>query len=170
LFNRLLSWVAEADYNEKVGNFRIFSRAVAEGLQRMPEQMSFFGAKMHWLGYSVTTQPIQHAARFAGQSTYTFSKLLRLGLNVLFSYSTKPLTWSACLGLFISICAFIFGTCIIFRALLTEIPVPGWASLMVSIYFVGGLLMTSIGILGILSAKPRPSDPQPPSLHLEEQD
>ena len=55
IFNCLLRWAAEADYNEKIGNFRIFSRNVADSLRSMPEGNPFLGAKMHWLGYSVAT-------------------------------------------------------------------------------------------------------------------
>ena len=149
MFNRLLSWAAEADYDEQVGNFRIFSRDVADSLRSMPEGNPFLGAKMHWLGYSVATLPVQHQARHAGKSSYTPGKLVKLAVGILFAYSTKPLLWSVILGMVMSAASFLFGIFIICRALAQDISVPGWASLMVSIYFVGGLLLTSVGILGI---------------------
>ena len=144
LFNWLLRWAAEADYNERVGNFRIFSRNVADSLRAMPEGNPFLGAKMHWLGYAVATVSVQHEARYAGKSSYTIRKLVKLALGILFSYSTKPLLWSIILGMVMSMVSFFYGIFIIYQALAQDISVPGWASLMVSIYFVGGLLLTSV--------------------------
>ena len=96
---------------------------------------------------------MQHDERFDGESTYTFGKLWRLGAETIIAYSDKPLRLAIRLGFLIATCAFLYGLYILFHALFYGSAVSGWSSLIVSIYFMGGVIIAILGILGIYLGK-----------------
>ncbi|MCE9638635.1 MAG: glycosyltransferase, partial [Betaproteobacteria bacterium] len=91
----------------------------------------------------------QHAERYDGQSTYTFGKLWKLATETLIAYSDKPLRLAIRAGFLIAALAFLCGVYVICRNMLYGSPVSGWSSLMVSIYFIGGIIIALLGIIGI---------------------
>lgn len=153
LFYRLFSWLADIDYDGQAGNFRIVSRKVVANVRRMREQLRFFGGLVAWMGFPTASVQVAHAARFEGQSTYTFAKLWRLGSEVIVAYSDKPLRLAVRFGFVLASLAFLYGVFIIARALLYGSPVTGWSSLIVSIYFIGGIIVSILGVIGIYLGK-----------------
>jgi dolichol-phosphate mannosyltransferase len=119
----------------------------------MRERSRFFGSLIGWMGFPAASVDVQHDERFDGQSTYTFGKLWRLGAETIIAYSDKPLRLAIRLGFFIALCAFLYGLYIIFLALFRGSPVTGWSSLIVSVYFMGGVIIAILGILGIYLGK-----------------
>ena len=105
------------------------------------------------MGFPASSIDVQHDERFDGSSTYTFSKLWQLGAETIIAYSDKPLRLAIRLGFFISTCAFLYGIYILFLALFHGSPVTGWSSLIVSIYFMGGVTIAILGIIGIYLGK-----------------
>jgi dolichol-phosphate mannosyltransferase len=142
LYYRVFSWLADMDYDPQAGNYR-----------DMRERSRFFGSLINWMGFPAASIDVQHDERYDGHSTYTFSKLRQLGAETIIAYSDKPLRLAVRLGFLIALCAFIYGLYILFLALFHGSPVTGWASLIVSIYFMGGVTIAILGILGIYLGK-----------------
>lgn len=153
LFYRLFSYLADIPYDGDSGNFRIMSRQVVRNFNRMREQLRFFGGHVQWMGFPTTGIQVVHDERLEGKSTYTFAKLWKLAADTIIAYSDKPLRMAARLGLFMAAGAFGFGSYILARSMLYSSPIPGWASLMVSLYFIGGLIIGILGILGVYLGK-----------------
>lgn len=119
----------------------------------MKERLRFFGGMINWMGFSSTTIDVQHDARFAGKSTYTFRKLLKLASDTVIAYSDKPLRLAVRLGFLISFLAIIYGSYIVYRAIYFGSPLMGWSSLIVSLYFLGGIVIAILGIIGVYLGK-----------------
>ncbi|MDP2706731.1 MAG: glycosyltransferase family 2 protein [Burkholderiales bacterium] len=153
LFYRLFSWLADIDYDGQSGNFCVVSRKVVANFRGMREQLRFFGALTHWMGFPTAYVDVQHDERYAGDSTYTFGKLWKLASSAVVAYSDKPLRMSIRLGFILASCAMLYGIYILLHALLYGSAVTGWSSLIVSIYFIGGIIIGILGIIGIYLGK-----------------
>ncbi|MEA5536128.1 glycosyltransferase family 2 protein [Crocosphaera sp. XPORK-15E] len=153
LFYKTFNYLAELNYDAEVGNFRIMSRKVVESFLLMREQLRFFGGLVDWMGFPTASINVQHEERFAGQSTYTFRKLKKLATDTIIAYSDKPLRLSIKLGFLISFIAFISGIYLFFKALIYGSVITGWSSLIVSLYFLGGIIISILGIIGIYLGK-----------------
>lgn len=153
LFYRVFSWLADTRYDGDVGNFRIVSRKVVENCRLMREQLRFFGGLVNWMGFPTASIAAQQATRHDGRSTYTFRALWKLATDTIIAYSDKPLRLSIRFGFIMSFFAFAGGMFILVRALLYGSPVVGWPSLFVSLYFLGGIIISILGIIGIYLGK-----------------
>ncbi|MDJ0660390.1 MAG: glycosyltransferase family 2 protein [Crocosphaera sp.] len=153
LFYKTFNYLAELNYDAEVGNFRIISRKVVDSFLLMREQLRFFGGLVDWMGFPTASINVQHQERFAGKSSYTFRKLKKLATDTIIAYSDKPLRLSIKLGFFISFLAFVAGIYLFLKALIYGSVVTGWSSLIVSLYFLGGIIICILGILGIYLGK-----------------
>ena len=153
LFYRLFSYLADIDYDGQTGNFRIMSRKVVASFLRMREQLRFFGGLVQWLGFPTDSIEVEHAGRFEGNSTYTFAKLWKLAAETIIAYSDKPLRLAVRFGFMMAFFSFCYGMYILGHALLYGSPIPGWNSLIVSLYFIGGIIISILGIIGIYLGK-----------------
>jgi dolichol-phosphate mannosyltransferase len=153
MFYKLFSYLADINYDSEIGNFRIISRKVVENFCSMRERLRFFGGMVDWMGFPTAMIDVEHAERHEGKSTYTFSKLMRLALDTIIAYSDKPLRLSVGLGFVMATFSFLYGTYTLVRALIVGIPVMGWSSLIVSLYFLSGIIIINLGIIGIYLGK-----------------
>ncbi|RLU08047.1 glycosyltransferase [Pseudomonas prosekii] len=153
LFYKAFSYLADFEYSGDSGNFRIISRKVVDNLCEMREQLRFFGALVHWLGFSATGIEVLHAERFEGKSTYTFSKLWDLAMETIIAYSDKPLRLAVKLGFTMALFSFFYGAYLLGATLIHGAVVPGWTSLMVSLFFIGGIIISIQGVVGIYIGK-----------------
>lgn len=153
LFYRTFSYLADIEYDGEVGNFRIMSRKVVDCFQQMREQLRFFGGLVQWLGFPTASITVEHAERHEGQSSYTFGKLWKLASDTIIAYSDKPLRIGVRFGFGMAGLAFSYGIYILFHALIYGSPIPGWNSLIVSLYFIGGIIIAMLGIIGIYLGK-----------------
>jgi len=153
LFYRVFSYLADIEYDGQSGNFRIISRKVVESFRQMREQLRFFGGLVNWMGFPAATIDVQHDERYAGPSTYTVAKLWKLASETIVAYSDKPLRLSIRFGFVMSALAFACGIYILVHALVYDSPVLGWPSLIVSVYFIGGVIISILGIIGIYLGK-----------------
>ena len=152
-FYRVLSYLADTEYDGSHGNFRIMSKTVVDNFKTMREQLRFFGGLVQWMGFSSTSLEVIHHERFEGQSSYTFKRLLKLATDTIIAFSDKPLRISIKLGFLMSFLSFSYGAYILMRALINGSTVQGWSSLIVSIYFIGGIIISMLGIIGIYLGK-----------------
>lgn len=153
LFYKVFSYLADIEYDGASGNFRIMSRKVVASFRRMGEQLRFFGGLVQWLGFPTASIEVEHAERFEGDSTYTFAKLWKLAAETIIAYSDKPLRLGVRFGFGMAALAFCYGLYILLRAWLYGSPIPGWNSLIVSLYFIGGIIIAMLGIIGIYLGK-----------------
>ena len=153
LFYKLFSYLADIDYNGETGNFRIVSRKVVMNFRSMQERLRFFGGLVSWMGFPTASIDVQHDERFAGQTSYTFRKLWKLASETIIAYSDKPLRLSIRFGFVISALAFAYGGYIVYLALVHGTSITGWSSLIVSLYFLGGIIISILGILGVYLGK-----------------
>jgi len=153
LFYRLFGYLADIDYDGEVGNFRIVSRRVVESLRLMREKLRFFGGLVAWVGFPTASVDVVHGDRFAGETSYSFAKLWRLAVEIIIAHSDKPLRLAVKAGFFLSLAAFVYGGYIAYRALVYGVPITGWSSLIVSIYFLGGIVISLLGVLGVYLGK-----------------
>lgn len=153
LFYRILSWLSDLSINGNAGNFCMISRRVVVECRRLREQLRLFGCLLEWLGFQKAEIEIVHDPRFHGKSSYSFRKLWKLAMDVIVAYSDKPLRLSIGLGALVSTVSFFIGVVIFFRAINYQIPVPGWSSVMVSLFFLGGCMIGILGILGLYLGK-----------------
>lgn len=149
IFYKVFNYLTGLNYDGEVGNFRVMSRQVVCYFCSMREHLRFFGGLIDWIGFPAASIDIEHEQRFHGKSTYTFSKLWKLAIASIVAYSDKPLRIFAKLGLFISLISFIYGTVLFIKAMFMGSTVVGWSSLIVSLYFLGGITVTILGIIGI---------------------
>lgn len=152
-FYKVFSYLSDIDYDKDVGNFRILSRKVVKNLRLMRERLRFFGGLVNWLGFSVASIDVRHDARYKGKTTYTFKKLLKLAGDAIIDYSDKPLRLSVKFGFLMSGAAFCYGVYLLARAFLIGSPVMGWSSLIVSLYFLGGIIIAILGVIGVYLGK-----------------
>jgi len=153
LFYKIFSYLANIEYDGDSGNFRIMSRKVVANFNRMREQLRFFGGLVQWMGFETASIEVEHAARFEGSSTYTFAQLWRLASETIIAYSDKPLRLAVRIGFLMAFFSFCYGTYILGHALIYGSPIPGWNSLIVSLYFIGGIIISILGIIGIYLGK-----------------
>ena len=105
------------------------------------------------MGFPTAAIEVSHATRHEGRSTYTFGKLWRLATDTIIAYSDKPLRLAVRFGFLMSLLSFAAGLFILIRAALYGSPVVGWPSLFVSVYFIGGITISILGVLGIYLGK-----------------
>jgi polyisoprenyl-phosphate glycosyltransferase len=148
-FYAVFRYFTELPYDQSVGNFRIISRQVANSFGDVREQLRFFGGIITWLGFRVTSVDVAHDARFAGETTYTWRKLFKLAVETVVAYSDKPLRLAIRIGFFMAASALLAGFVVLLRAFFGGITVSGWASLIVSLYFLSGIILGFMGVLGL---------------------
>jgi glycosyltransferase involved in cell wall biosynthesis len=153
LFYRVFDYLTDTQSDPTVGAFRIFSRRVRDTLVGMREQSRFFGGLMHWMGFPTATVDVLRTPRFAGKSTYTFRKRMALALPAIVAFSNKPLYLVVKAGFVIALFAFVAGVVFAVRQLVYKIPVEGWTSVIVSLYFLGGIIISTLGVVGIYVGK-----------------
>jgi dolichol-phosphate mannosyltransferase len=149
LFYKVYDYFTESSHDNTVANFSIVRRIVIDNLLRMREQNRNYPLFLKWLGFSVSYLDVEHAARFEGKTSYSLKKLLRLSVDSIVAQSNKPLELSIRFGFLMAAASMTYAGHIVYRYLVHGIQAPGWASVIVSIWFIGGLLFANLGIVGL---------------------
>jgi glycosyltransferase involved in cell wall biosynthesis len=147
-FYRFLNWISDTPIPLDTGDFRLMGRNVVNTLKAMPERDRFIRGMVSWIGFRQVALPYKRAERFAGTSKFPWSNLFEFALDGIASFSTTPLRISVALGLICAVLALLGILYALYIRLFTEIHVEGWAALMISILFIGGVQLVSLGILG----------------------
>jgi polyisoprenyl-phosphate glycosyltransferase len=153
LFSMVYGYLTDSKFDNSVANFGVYNRKVIAEVLDMKDYIKSFPLFVSWVGFKTTTAKVEHAERDSGSSSYSLSKLLSLAFNTVISFSNKPLKLFVKFGLLISICSFVVGIITIVRYLNGQITVVGYSSLIVSIWFLFGILITVIGVVGIYVGK-----------------
>jgi len=148
MFYRLHNSIADESIPEDVGDFRLLSRPVVEALRTLPERRRFMKGLFAWVGFRTATVEYVREARQTGGSKFNGWRLWNLALEGVTSFSTLPLRVWTYLGLIISAVSLSYAAYILLRTMIQGIDVPGYASLLVSILFLGGVQLIGLGVLG----------------------
>jgi dolichol-phosphate mannosyltransferase len=150
IFHRVWSSMTEQESDAAQGNFGIYSSRVVEQIRAMPEAARMFPLLVRWLGFESTAVDVAHDPSSQQKSSYTWKKLFSLATDAIIAYSNKPLKLFIGLGFAISAFSFCFGLGIIIRYFFfSGQTLMGWSSIMVSMYFLAGLLLLGMGVLGV---------------------
>jgi glycosyltransferase involved in cell wall biosynthesis len=149
LFYKLFSILSDIKYNGNIGNFRIISRKVVNSFRTIRERLRFFGGIIEWMGFKTVVVEVEHGARFSGNSAYNWKKRWLLAIDAIIAYSDKPLRLLIRIGFLISGFAFAYGAYIIYLALSIGTSISGWSSLIVSVYLLGGIIIGTLGLIGV---------------------
>lgn len=153
LFSMMYSYLTDTKFDHSVANFGVYSRKVVNEVLSMNDYIKSFPLFVQWVGFKKCYVEVEHGERESGKSSYSLGKLMELAFNTLISFSNKPLKLFVKAGLVISLLSFLFGIITIIRYALGIIQAPGYSSLIVSIWFLSGVLMTIIGVTGIYIGK-----------------
>jgi glycosyltransferase involved in cell wall biosynthesis len=146
-FYRLINALgAESIYNH--ADFRLMSRRAVEALKGFREVNLFLRGMVPLIGFKSAIVYYTRSERFAGESKYPLRKMLALGLDAVTSFSVAPLRFITGIGVLVFVLSILMGLWTLWVKLFTDHAVPGWASTMLPIYFLGGIQILSIGILG----------------------
>lgn len=148
-FFKLLGYLTDVRQDHSTANFGVFSRKVIDVVNAMPEADRCFPLMVKWTGLPTTLVPVGHARRGEGRSGYNLGKLLRLALNIVLSYSDKPLRMVVKVGLAFSALAFLIVLLSVYRYSVGDIAVAGYTSIVASIWLLGGVMILCIGITGL---------------------
>ena len=147
-FYRLLQRVANIDIPLDAGDFCVMDRRVVDLLVRMPERNRFVRGIRSWVGFKQIGVPYERHARHAGAPKYTFRKLLYLALDGLISFSHMPLRIITLLGFSVSFLSFLVALFYLVKKFTLGTGVPGFTTLVVSIFFLSGIQLMTIGVIG----------------------
>ncbi|MEM8597691.1 MAG: glycosyltransferase family 2 protein [Pseudomonadota bacterium] len=161
-FYRFFNRIADTSIPLEVSDFRLLDRSVVDALKRLPERTRFMKGLFAWVGFSTAVISYEHSERAGGASSFKFWKLWNLALDGITSFSTFPLRVWSYLGIIAAFFAFLYGSFILLRTLVFGVDVPGYASLLVFVLFLGGIQLISLGVIGeylgrlMIEAKGRP--------------
>lgn len=149
LFYKTLRRLTAVDIPENVGDFRLVDRKALDTFRAMPERDRFVRGMFGWMGFRQIAVPYHRHARAAGETKYSWGKMLRLASDGIVGFSDLPLRSALWLGLIVSLGAVLFGLYVIGLALHDTNLVPGWASTVVLQAFLSGVNLIMIGVVGL---------------------
>ncbi len=162
IFYKFLNMISELPIDNSTADFRLIDRKVVSCLLQFKESDLFIRGLIPWLGFKTKFIHFNVKERLAGQSKYTLVKMLKFAMTGITSFSTFPLKIASYSGILIASLSFLVGLYSIYTKLVFNETVQGWTSLMVGVFFIGGIILVSLGILGeyigklFLEVKKRP--------------
>jgi len=147
-FYSIINKLSNVNLKSDASDFRTFRRSVAESILKIGEYHRFSKGIFAWVGYKTHFIPYVACERAAGVSKWNFMKLLNYAIDGIIGYSTKPLRIATFLGGFSAMAAFLYLIAVVLEKLITGIDIPGYATIIVLILFLGGMQLFSIGIIG----------------------
>ncbi len=148
LFFGLFRWATGFNIPVDISTYRVLSRKAVDAFNSMNEHSRFTAGMMAWLGFSVSSVPIRHGERKGGQTKYGLLKLITLSLDAFFSFSSYPIRFASHFGLLLALLSFCFGIYMLIKKLTTGFIISGYASLIVSMFFLAGLQFFFMGLMG----------------------
>jgi glycosyltransferase involved in cell wall biosynthesis len=152
-FHHIFRYLADSKTYNQIGNFGIYSRTVIESINSLREQNRSFGLFAIWVGFKRTEIDVEHAKRKFGESSYSWRKSVALATDSIIAHSNKLLTIAVQIGFLMSFLSFGIAFWYLIGYFFFTRPLEGWTSLLVSIYFVAGLIISAVGVVGLYVGK-----------------
>ena len=147
-FYRTIGRMSHVPIPVNTGDFRLLDRRVVEAIKKLPERTRFMKGLFAWVGYKQTSVLFDREPRHSGQTTWNYWKLWNFALDGIISFSFLPLKVWSYVGVTISVVSLLYALMLVIRTLIFGVDVPGYASLMVAILFLGGIQLITLGVLG----------------------
>lgn len=149
MFYRILKSITNVEIPVDTGDFRLIDRKIVEVLKQMPEKSKFLRGQISWIGFNQTFVEYNRDERYAGKTGYTYKKMFKFALDGITSFSNFPLKLATWIGFIVSFFSFFMILWAVYaRYFEPETYVDGWASIMVSVLFIGGIQLLCVGIIG----------------------
>ena len=153
LFYSTLGYFSGSEQDAAVANFGAYNIRVIHEVCKLRESIRYFPTMVKWVGFRTARIDVQHDPRMIGASSYDLRRLMRLALDILLAHSDRPLRIMVKVGLWITLTSIAVAVYILVRSALGTITVLGYASLMVSIWFLSGVIISTLGVVGIYVGK-----------------
>ncbi|HRX42087.1 MAG TPA: glycosyltransferase, partial [Clostridia bacterium] len=148
IFYRFLRYMCSIDIPVDTGDFRLISRKVCNVMKSLTERNRYVRGLVSWVGFKQAAVEYVREERFAGETKYPLRKMLKLSMDGITSFSTKPLTMSKNLGFLTAAAGFIYMIVVVLQKFVFGRTVQGWASLAVLILLLGGIQLIMLGFIG----------------------
>lgn len=148
IFYRLLASMTSIDIPVDVGDFRLIDHVIVEHLRNMPEKSKYIRGQIAWIGYKQTFVEYHRDARLYGTTNYPLKKMIRFALDGITAFSDKPLKIASGLGIFSAIVSLLALVYALVSHFCFHATITGWTSLILSVLFIGGVQLITIGIIG----------------------
>lgn len=148
LYYKLLQKTTNVSILQNVGDFRLLDRICIDALSSMRESQRYTKGMFQWIGFKKKEFTFDQDDRVAGNTKWSYIKLLNLAIDGITSYTTSPLKIATVMGLIVSLCAFIYMLFVLIKAIAVGDPVAGYPTIMVVMLFLGGVQLLSLGIIG----------------------
>ena len=152
-FAKIYGFFTNTAYDNEVANYGIYNQKVIRSILQVSDYIKFFPLFVNFVGFNSTAIVVEHSDRAEGETSYSLSKLLSLAFNTIISFSNKPLKLFVKFGLIISLVSFILGLYNIYLSFTGKIEVLGYSSIIISIWLLSGIIITTIGVSGIYIGK-----------------
>lgn len=149
LFYKVYNFATDGNYDGAMSNFSVVNRKVIESYCKMDEQYRDYTMYINWLGYRATAIDVEHNARYEGESSYTFSRKINLAIELLTSQSDKMLKMVVGLGFTMTLVSIVAIICIVINYFVAGDVDPGWSSIVATNCLIGGLVISTIGVVGL---------------------
>lgn len=153
LFYKVFSYLTDTKQDASIGNFGIYKDKVISAVLSMKDNLRYFPTMTQWVGFNKTAVEVNHARREQGTSAYSFKGLLTLAFNNMIAFSDKPLRLVVKFGFLMSFVSTLMGLFYLYRYLTKSITEIGYTSIILSIWFLSGVIITILGIVGIYVGK-----------------
>ncbi len=148
IFYRLLASMTSIDIPVDVGDFRLIDQVIVKHLRNMPEKSKYIRGQISWIGYKQTFVNYHRDARIYGKTNYPLKKMLRFALDGITAFSDKPLKIASGLGIVAAIVSLLALVYALVAHFCFNSTITGWTSLILSVLFIGGVQLITIGIIG----------------------
>ncbi|WP_448572006.1 glycosyltransferase family 2 protein [Trichothermofontia sp.] len=148
LFYRVMGQMSPIAIPRDTGDFRLLDQRVVMALKQLPERTRFMKGLFAWVGFRQTAVYYDRDRRYQGQTKWSYRRLWRFAVDGITSFSLVPLKIWSYIGISLSLLAFTYAFFLILRTLILGVDVPGYASLMVVLLFLGGMQLVTLGIIG----------------------
>jgi dolichol-phosphate mannosyltransferase len=148
IFYRLLAKITSISIPLDTGDFRIIDKVIIKYLREMPEQQKYLRGQISWIGFKQTFVEYDRDVRNAGETGYSYKKMIRFALDGITSFSNFPLKFATMAGFVVSGTSFLTMLYALHSRFISRDYEPGWASLILAVLFIGGIQLIGIGIIG----------------------
>ena len=148
LFYKIINYLSDYEIKNGAADFRLLDRKVVDVLKNLPENFLFFRGLVSWVGFKQAEVLYVPNARYSGDTKYSLKKMVHFASTGVTSFSVKPLKLSIVIGIFIASLAFMYAFYAIWIYFFTDRAIQGWASVIFSVLFIGGIQLIMIGIIG----------------------
>ncbi|MCK8523952.1 glycosyltransferase family 2 protein [Aquimarina sp. D1M17] len=153
IFYKTFGYLTNSKQDPSIANFGIYKKSVIHAILSMKDYVRFFPTMVQWVGFESTKINVEHSTRASGKSSYSWRKLIHLAIDNIISFSDKPLKLTIRLGLTIAAISFLSGLFYMYKYFNGEIKVLGFASIVISIWFLSGLIIFILGVIGMYLGK-----------------